>query len=87
MNNKPVIEFPCEFPIKVVGINSQGFFEEIKRITESHFPGFSTEKMTFNASKNNNYLAITVVVLAQNQDSLDAFYRQLSNHPQVKMVL
>lgn len=87
MTKKILIEFPCHFPIKVVGVHSDDFFEEIRNIAVSHFPDLTKEKMTCNTSKNKNYLAITIEVYAQNQKSLDDLYRQLSKHPLVKMVL
>lgn len=87
MTKESLIEFPCNFPIKIVGDNSDVFIEEIKNIVLSHFPDFSDESMTHKPSAQNNYLAITVTVLALNKDMLDAFYTEVSSHPLVKMVL
>lgn len=87
MNQDSLIEFPCLFPVKIVGVNSDTYVDEIKQIVIKHFPGFTDKDMTFNPSKNNNYLAITATVFAENKDMLDAFYRELSTHPAIKMVL
>lgn len=82
-----IIEFPCNFPIKIIGKNSLEFLEEIKLIATRHFPMLKIDDLTHKASQNNNYLSITVTVLAENQLMLDEFYREVSRHPDVKMVL
>ncbi|KTC79686.1 MULTISPECIES: YbeD family protein [Legionella] len=87
MKKTTLIEFPCYFPIKIIGNNSPVFFEEIKHITITHFPNIEDEALTHKMSKDSNYLAITVTVYAENQEMLDAFYRAVTQHPEVKMVL
>ena len=87
MDKKSTIDFPCDFPIKIVGTNTPAFIDEINRITCSHFPEFTQEKMTCKTSKESNYLSITVIVYAQNQETLDAFYQEVSKLPFIKMVL
>lgn len=87
MTKTTLIEFPCAFPIKIIGIHSQVFIEDIKQITAKHFADFSDEQWSHKPSQNHNYIAITVTVIAQNQEMLDNFYREISAHPHVKMVL
>lgn len=87
MTKESLIEFPCLFPVKIIGSHSPTFIEEIKEITSRHFPDFEDKNLAHKPSTQNNYLAITVTVLAQNQALLDAFYQEITKHPQVKMVL
>lgn len=87
MTKTTLIEFPCLFPIKIIGINSQKFIDEIKQSTINHFPNFKEEHFSQKLSDKNNYLAITVTVLAENQTMLDDFYREITKNEQVKMVL
>lgn len=87
MTNKSLIEFPCSFPIKIVGQNSDDFIEQIKDIVLTHFPNFQDQHLLHKKSSQANYLAITVTVYAENQEMLDALYQDLSTHPLVKMVL
>ena len=87
MTKTSLIEFPCHFPVKIMGINSPTFLEEIREITLKHFPNIEQEKITHKMSKGNNYLAITVTVYAENQEMLDGFYRAITQHPEIKMVL
>lgn len=86
MTKASLIEFPCHFPVKIIGINSSAFLEEIKLIVMNHFPTFN-DALTHKLSQKSNFLAITVTVYAENQEMLDAFYRDISKHPDVKMVL
>lgn len=87
MTKETLIEFPCYFPIKIIGNNSTLFMEEIRKITLDHFPNTPQDALTQKMSKNSNYLAITVSVYVENQERLDAFYRAITQHPEVKMVL
>lgn len=87
MTKTTLLEFPCHFPIKIMGTNSPNFLDEIRRITLQHFPAIEDEKITHKLSKGNNFLAITVTVYAENQEELDAFYQDVTKHPDIKMVL
>jgi putative lipoic acid-binding regulatory protein len=87
MTQTTLMEFPCTFPVKIIGITSSSFLNEIKKIILKHFPDFSDADLTSKISQKNNYLAITVKVLAQNQAMLDAFYQEITRHPDIKMVL
>lgn len=87
MTQTTLIEFPCYFPIKIIGKNTAFFLEEIRQITATHFPNLKQDDLTHKLSKDSNYLAITVTVYAENQDMLDTFYRAVTQHPEVKMVL
>jgi putative lipoic acid-binding regulatory protein len=87
MTKTTLIEFPCSFPVKIIGTNSELFIDEIKQITARHFSDFKEEHVSHKLSNKSNYLAMTVTVMAQNQESLDAFYQEITKHKQVKMVL
>ncbi|RUR11986.1 YbeD family protein [Legionella sp. km772] len=87
MTKDTLIDFPCLFPVKIIGLHSPTFIEEIKQITIKHFPDFVEENLVHKPSQKNNYLAITVTVFAQNKELLDAFYHEITKHAQVKMVL
>lgn len=82
-----IIQFPCYFPIKIIGNNTDSFLSEIKNtinkfLTEGHEPKISTK-----TSKNESYLSITVTIYVENQLTLDNVYRAVTQHPDVKMVL
>ncbi len=87
MTKSTVIQFPCHFPIKIIGTNSKVLLDEIREIAIKHYAAFEEEHLTHKVSQKNNYLAITITVFAQNQEMLDALYQELTKHPDVKMVL
>ena len=87
MTKTTLMEFPCLFPVKIIGINSQNFIDEIKQTTLNHFPNFKDEHFAQKLSEKNNYLALTVTVLAENQVMLDAFYQDITKNEHVRMVL
>ncbi|ARG97599.1 HP0495 family protein [Legionella micdadei] len=86
-DKKSLIQFPCHFPIKIIGKNTDLFATEIKEITQKHFPDTLEETIVCQESQQGNYLSITVVVYVHDQQSLDALYLELTKHPDIKMVL
>lgn len=87
MNDTTLIEFPCDFPVKIIGTNSSVFLNDVKAITLKHFPNTNDQAIKVQLSKNNNFLSITATVHVQNQAELDDYYRELTQHPDIKMVL
>lgn len=82
-----LLEFPCEFPMKIVGLCSDDFSEKIISIIKKHAPDFSADSVQMKASSKGNYISLGVLVNATSQDMLDDLYRELSSHPLVKFVL
>ena len=84
---KTLMAFPCEFQIKIIGDNKHLFFDEILTITRKHFPELDDRLVSTNISQKNNFLAITITIIATSQESLDALYHELTKHPDTRMVL
>ena len=82
-----LIEYPSQFPIKVMGLNADGFVHAITRIAEQFDPTFDATTVELRASKGDKYLGVTVTITATSRAQLDELYRTLSTHPMVKMVL
>lgn len=82
-----LLEFPCVFPVKVIGKDSDGFRESVVEIVRRHVPDLSDDAVTTRSSSGGKYLAVTVTFLAQSREQLDAIYRELSRHEQVVYVL
>jgi putative lipoic acid-binding regulatory protein len=82
-----LIEYPCDFPIKVMGRQSPGLAQSVVEIVVRHAPDFDPAKVEMRASKQKNYLSVTCVIRATSREQLDALYRDLCDHPQVVMVL
>jgi putative lipoic acid-binding regulatory protein len=82
-----LIEYPCDFPIKVMGANVEGFAAAIAQVARQFDPGFDAQTIETRPSKAGNYLGVTITIRATSRPQLDALYRTLTTHPMVKMVL
>lgn len=80
-------KFPCDFPIKIVGKNSESFETSVYSMIHKHFPDLTEGSIKSRPSKDGNYLAITVVVHAQSKEQLDALYIDLSSNKEVLFAL
>lgn len=87
MTTQSLMEFPCNFTIKIIGTHSEIFLNEILQIIKTHFPEFDPSTLVSKSSKESNYLALSATVTALNQKMLDSLYQDLTKHPDVKMVL
>jgi putative lipoic acid-binding regulatory protein len=82
-----LIEYPCDFPIKVMGKTQAGFAQAVLAIVREHAPDFDGATMEMKTSKGGKYLSVTCVVRATSRRQLDDLYRALCDHPMVVMVL
>ena len=82
-----LIEYPSRFPIKVMGLNADGFVHAITRIAAQFDPAFDAASVELRPSRGDKYLGVTITVTATSRAQLDELYRTLSTHPMVKMVL
>jgi putative lipoic acid-binding regulatory protein len=85
--DESLIEYPCRFPIKVMGAKVEGFVHAITSIARQFDPGFDPATVELRDSKAGHYLGITITINATSRDQLDELYRTLSTHPMVKIVL
>jgi len=82
-----LIEYPSLFPIKVMGLNVDGFQEAIVAVARQFDSAFDQATVEVRPSKGQKYLGLTLVINATSREQLDELYRTLSTHPMVKMVL
>lgn len=82
-----LIEYPCDFPIKVMGKAHPEFVLTIVRLVRQLDPGFDENRLEYRQSSGGNYIGLTVTVWATSRMQLDELYRTLSTHPMVSVVL
>jgi putative lipoic acid-binding regulatory protein len=87
MNKEEILQFPCNFPIKVMGQYSDDFVRVVVEIVLRHAPDFSPATMQRRPSSQGNYLGLTCTICATSREQLDALYRELSAHPLAKYVI
>jgi uncharacterized protein len=81
------LKFPTSFPIKVMGKRTDRFAQTIVDVVMKHAPDYEPATLEMRASREGNYLSVTVTINATSRDQLDNLYRELSSHPMVAMVL
>jgi putative lipoic acid-binding regulatory protein len=81
------LQFPTDFPIKVMGRRVDGFAQAIVEVVQLHAPDFDASTLEMRASKDGNYLSVTATIHATSREQLDNLYRALTSHPLVKVVL
>lgn len=86
-NDETLLEFPCDFPIKVMGEASDAFVEEVWELVRIHAPEIERDQLTVRNSSSARYMAVTVVINAQSQEQLDNLYRELTACERVVMAL
>lgn len=82
-----LLEFPCAFPIKAMGRNSEEFQAIVVSIVRAHAELWPNEPIRSAPSKAGNFISITAVVEATSQPQLDAIYQDLTDCAQVLMAL
>lgn len=82
-----LIEFPCAFPLKVMGESHDALAQTVLEIILRHAPDFDGATMEMRPSRTGKYLSLTCTVMATSKPQLDALYIELSGHPMVKVVL
>jgi len=81
------IDYPCNFPIKIMGKGELDFTKLILMIVNRHIPNFDNNSVETRVSKKKKYLSLTCTVHVASQSQLDALYQELCDHPMVLMVI
>ena len=85
--DKSLIEYPSQFPIKVMGARVDGFVHAVTTVAKHFDPTFDPTTIELRESSGGKYLGVTITVMATSREQLDELYRTLSTHPMVKVVL
>ena len=86
-SDAPVLAFPCEFPIKVMGKTQAGYAQAVTEVVQRHAPDFDPATLEMRSSREGKYLSLTCTIRAVSREQLDELYRELCDHPMVTMVL
>lgn len=86
-NAETLIEFPCDFPIKVMGETHQHFTQEMLKTIQNLIPQFDESNIEMRGSSGGKFISLTCTVHVTSKPQLDGIYRALTSHPMVKVVL
>lgn len=87
MNHDELLQFPCEFVLKVMVRGDGDLPARVHEIVTRHAPDTPEDALTTRASRKGNYLGVTVRLTATSREQLDALYRELTAQDWVLMAL
>ena len=87
MSEETLLKFPCDFPIKMMGRETDRFHDIVRALVEKHTGPLSDDAIQSALSRNGRFVSITVTVRARSRQQLDAIYREVTAHDDVLMAL
>lgn len=82
-----LFQFPCDFPLKVMGRRGDDFRSLVLGVVQKHAGPIDPANIEERPSKDGNYLSLTCTFRAQSREQLDALYRELTSCERVLIVL
>ncbi len=82
-----LLEFPTDFPLKVMGRRVDGFAQEIASLVGALLPGFDPGTIELRASSGGAWLSLTLQLRVESRAQLESVYRAVAAHPSVRIVL
>ena len=80
-------EFPCTFPIKVMGEHDAGLENFVRDALEKHLKAPESAEINVRASSNGKFISITATFTAHSLEELNALYETITSNPKVKMAI
>lgn len=85
--NATLLEFPCDFPLKVMGRPTDDFRSLVLGIVRKHAGDIDVNQIEERPSRDGNYLGLTYTIRATSKAQLDGLYRELTSCEKVLVVL
>ncbi|OPY69866.1 MAG: hypothetical protein A4E57_00897 [Syntrophorhabdaceae bacterium PtaU1.Bin034] len=86
-NNEKVFDFPCSYPLKVMGKNTNEFYSVVTTIIERHLTDGSEIAYASRTSSGDKYMSITATFVMESEEQLHKLYKDLNDHELVLMTL
>jgi len=86
-HDESLLEFPCRFPIKMMGRDSEPFRRAAIELVERHAGVIPADSITMSSSRKGTFLSITVTITAESRDQLDRIYQALTDHEEILVAL
>jgi len=87
VSDAPLLNFPTDYPIKVIGRPTPEFRARIHAIVLRHVPALEASHVTEHLSKNGNYLSISYAIHAQSREQMTALAADLTACEGVLLVI
>ena len=85
--NNEHFNFPCDFPIKIMGRCDCELESLVVEIINKHVDDLNEGAIKTRPSGKGNFVSVTVVVKAQSREQLDNIYLELTAREEVLMAL
>jgi len=82
-----LIDYPCAFPIKVMGRAHPQLAQTLTALVQRFDPDFDAATVEMRPSRHGNWLGLTFTITATSRTQLDTLYQALHDHPMVRLVL
>jgi len=79
--------FPCQYPVKALGNNTNSFVEEMLFIAQKHCKETKDCDVKCRQSRNGKYQSVTINVKAKSREQLESLFAELKLHNDVKWLL
>ena len=85
--NEDVFKFPCDYPIKVFGLNQPDLIDTVSTIIERYIGKLHSNQITLKNSSKGKYVSVTIRIIATSRKQLDSINEDLQNCPLVSYLL
>ncbi|MEZ5598183.1 MAG: DUF493 domain-containing protein [Pseudomonadales bacterium] len=87
MTDAPRIEFPCPYPIRIIGRDDEDFPRAVLHVVRQHAPEVTPDEVNMRRSSGGRYVSVAVTLMATGEEQLKALHADLMRNPLVKLVL
>ena len=88
MNDKQdIMEFPCEFPIKIMGLAVDDIESLVRDLSQPHVEPDDILSIRSAHSKAGKYTSVTLTIRASSREQLDNLYLSFNGHEKIVMTL
>ena len=87
MDDDSVMTFPCSFPIKLMGRETDRFRRTMRELVEKHAGPLDDAAIESALSRNGRFVSVTITIVAESREQLDNIYRDATAHDDVIMAL
>lgn len=87
MSDDSALEFPCDFPVKMMGRDTPEFRATARALVEKHAGAVEDDAIQATLSRNGRFVSVTVTITATSRAQLDAIYEDVTAHDDVLMAL
>lgn len=87
VRGKVALQFPTDYPVKIVGRPTDDFRARVHAVMLRHAPALPTDQVTERLSANGNFLSISYLLRATSRAQIEALVTELQAYRGVLMLL